>query len=178
MVSASSGLKISTHALTWSATCDFLLFHISQQDFNSRAHVERDPPQQRRRSATRQFQLTRSRGARQAVLLDKWIAERFQLTRSRGARLDEGYIVGGLKTISTHALTWSATRVLPYHFLVIQISTHALTWSATASRMMPCTDFKFQLTRSRGARRCADCLENQTIAFQLTRSRGARQNST
>ena len=156
MVSASSGLKISTHALTWSATCDFLLFHISQQDFNSRAHVERDPPQQRRRSATRQFQLTRSRGARQAVLLDKWIAERFQLTRSRGARLDEGYIVGGLKTISTHALTWSAT----------------------ASRMMPCTDFKFQLTRSRGARRCADCLENQTIAFQLTRSRGARQNST
>ena len=56
--------------------------------------------------------------------------------------------------ISTHALTWSATKAMGMCVDCGKISTHALTWSATrccvpVARPRP----KFQLTRSRGARR-------------------------
>ena len=39
--------------------------------------------------------------------------------------------------ISTHALTWSATKVLPFWDVTKRISTHALTWSATDSVHLP-----------------------------------------
>ena len=81
----------------------------------------------------RRFQLTRSRGARPGLLKTAAAWTTFQLTRSRGARLtlhlllrrpclnfnsrahverDLGDSVSKIKTqfISTHALTWSATR--------------------------------------------------------------------
>ena len=79
---------ISTHALTWSAT---LLSHSLNV-----VHIL--------------FQLTRSRGARLRRRI--WIMNTkvFQLTRSRGARPS---IIGsclGIMSISTHALTWSATK--------------------------------------------------------------------
>ena len=61
-------------------------------------------------------------------------------------------------------------------FYVQSISTHALTWSATYSKkfIFPLS-LPFQLTRSRGARQV--CCENDLLGskiFQLTRSRGAR----
>ena len=62
----------------------------AQQDFNSRAHVERD------RYGTHQLKLP---------------------------------------TISTHALTWSATGVKVTVYHGTRISTHALTWSATADEI-------------------------------------------
>ena len=122
--------KISTHALTWSATsshigscaflCGFQLTHSrgvrptspdslhSPKNFNSRTHVECDP-----------------------WLLDLPICIK----------------------ISTHALTWSATAHLDHPSKCQYISTHALTWSATGTaqrqqRIAP----KFQLTHSRGVR--------------------------
>ena len=125
--------KISTHALTWSATsfrvhwkhCDgrfqltrsrgarltSSLGKIMYPDFNSRAHVERDRTMPCTVATAAKFQLTRSRGARH--------------TTQRAAYL--------LWVISTHALTWSATRFLYQRAPYNVISTHALTWSATQS---------------------------------------------
>ena len=40
-----------------------------------------------------------------------------------------------LETISTHALTWSATPGRQHRATVRAISTHALTWSATHNRL-------------------------------------------
>ena len=141
--------------------------------------------------------------------------------------------------ISTHALTWSATKFhslftpiqsisthvecdaivsfCSYHsgyfnsrthvecdcqrkkvLLMIVISTHALTWSATMAARMNGTASLFQLTHSRGVRRCVvqttrllrhfnsrthvECdgksgvpMED-LIKFQLTHSRGVRRS--
>ena len=126
------GNIISTHALTWSATGNVRDHRHAERHFNSRAHVERD----------------RSRGG------DEHSDRKFQLTRSRGARPDYISLITCLSTISTHALTWSATakrltltepdrafqltrsrgaRRSPHckNLLMKPISTHALTWSAT-----------------------------------------------
>ena len=84
-----------------------------QHNFNSRTHVECDRILCRAYSRTKKFQLTHSRGVRRA--------ERKNVHRHC--------------TISTHALTWSATfrrRIILMHR---EISTHALTWSATISPM-------------------------------------------
>ena len=56
-------------------------------------------------------------------------------------------------TISTHALTWSATPLATSDELANMISTHALTWSATTIVEAVYKPLRFQLTRSRGARR-------------------------
>ena len=78
--------------------------------FNSRAHVERDSLMSSISSSPAIFQLTRSRGARPAAFL----------------------LFLSPPPISTHALTWSATRQIVDSFKFhICISTHALTWSAT-----------------------------------------------
>ena len=106
--------------------------------------------------------------------------------------------VGQLRSISTHALTWSATGYFHlcdgYH----SISTHALTWSAT--QFDSCSHFftsnfnsrthvecdllrlsfrevcrkQFQLTHSRGVRLILKCLPHLKMIFQLTHSRGVR----
>ena len=99
--------KISTHALTWSATSD-----------------------KKNAGKIRKFQLTHSRGVR----LDFGIKELSQkisthaLTWSATAskRNDQNEL-----TISTHALTWSATAEQTPPQQQLRISTHALTWSAT-----------------------------------------------
>ena len=144
---------ISTHALTWSATVggsippnSTYIFQLTRSrgarrvslravrqdcNFNSRAHVERDRATLHTARAPRSFQLTRSRGARLVLSIQNTSGIAFQLTRSRGAR--PGFRIGETFaiTISTHALTWSATRRL----IIYQT---------------PCMEF--QLTRSRGAR--------------------------
>ena len=61
-----------------------------------------------------------------------FMRQKFQLTRSRGAR---------------------PTLRAP-HRARISISTHALTWSATELTVRTVAVLEFQLTRSRGARRC------------------------
>ncbi len=62
------------------------------------------------KSATAIFQLTRSRGARPSQNGVTQHPRTFQLTRSRGARPPKQVEVVILGQISTHALTWSATR--------------------------------------------------------------------
>ena len=102
------GVKISTHALTWSATLSCYALTCSSA-----------------------FQLTHSRGVRQNTAITSrltvsisthaltWSATRpvcglqgrteFQLTHSRGVR-PLAAVCPAMRSISTHALTWSATR--------------------------------------------------------------------
>ena len=80
--------EISTHALTWSATSATPAAFNKSRYFNSRAHVERDSDYKK--------------GVEDA--------QKFQLTRSRGARLVQPLVLVPPCDISTHALTWSATR--------------------------------------------------------------------
>ena len=145
-------------------------------NFNSRAHVERDQPAARNIMSILRFQLTRSRGARlfRPLLLRALL--QFQLTRSRGARHDGPFEIVSYwenfnsrahverdrqrayyrrlhGSISTHALTWSATYDFQILEKIKEISTHALTWSATMPRSVYSVGkLAFQLTRSRGAR--------------------------
>ena len=123
--------------------------------FNSRAHVERDQWRAMSRRLKRYFN---SRAHVERDSFSRWYSPHpvtFQLTRSRGARLrrsrelfaypnfnsrahverdispPNGRIL--LTCISTHALTWSATRLSVAPLDKWGISTHALTWSATTS---------------------------------------------
>ena len=164
---------ISTHALTWSAT--------------KRSHPKRPRPK---------FQLTRSRGARPFSIdklgdamnfnsrahverdhfaheLDR-MCSAFQLTRSRGAR-PVNRVIKAWREISTHALTWSATRTRPP--TQWPRSPFQLTRSRGARLFLTlrsASRFLFQLTRSRGARLVDRLYTLDEQAFQLTRSRGAR----
>ena len=54
--------RISTHTLTWSVTSS-PKENGTERNFNSHAHVERDPAAMMMAKPTRTFQLTRSRGA-------------------------------------------------------------------------------------------------------------------
>ena len=142
---------ISTHTLTWSVT------------FNKGELKD-----------IKTFQLTRSRGAWLSKRNKNHTVNEFQLTRSRGAwRLEKSTPCNHLQ-ISTHTLTWSVTPVFNYSIENIHISTHTLTWSVTRC-ILPYvippkisthtltwsvtfgilrqqgSNWKFQLTRSRGA---------------------------
>ena len=100
-----------------------------------------------------QFQLTHSRGVRRLYATVECIFAKFQLTHSRGVRLLAIFAKYSCSTISTHALTWSATVKNATMMVGQTISTHALTWSATpvlaVFRIRTAT---FQLTHSRGVR--------------------------
>ena len=126
--------SISTHALTWSATLAPLQKSIDETNFNSRAHVERDRRRYERIWHKNQFQLTRSRGARPTWCRTDRHPPGFQLTRSRGARRTGTPMMPSNDSISTHALTWSATSSKLFFTIFTFISTHALTWSATGRR--------------------------------------------
>ena len=144
------------------------------------------------------FQLTRSRGARQKYVENFEMFRKFQLTRSRGARPPHGRTMRRTTKISTHALTWSATLT------IISASDSTADFNSRAhverdrhtgdvdnghrhfnSRAHVERDMmfhlyqsfrekKFQLTRSRGARRAPPSQFGIVSVFQLTRSRGAR----
>ena len=212
--------QISTHALTWSATHLFHCYNYTTFHFNSRTHVECDRIQIHMLPVLPEFQLTHSRGVRHGKVLFCGKDVAFQLTHSRGVRrfrdipqrdfcifqLTHSRGVRPLIThsrrpdaeISTHALTWSATFLLPILHSWTPISTHALTWSATILRpLISCRKNRFQLTHSRGVRRhwclptfrtpgisthaltwsATDSVQNLPFLmekFQLTHSRGVR----
>ncbi len=128
-------LTISTHALTWSATPKMRQLN-NCRNFNSRTHVECD---------FRCFQFyvfTLYFNSRTHVECDITLHSQsqtspgFQLTHSRGVRrrMQAGRIAS---IISTHALTWSATLQAVLDELKEAISTHALTWSATGGKYHP-----------------------------------------
>ena len=56
-----------------------------------------------------------------------------------------------LPCISTHTLTWSVTCIDEVADQCVEISTHTLTWSVTSSSRSSHGRKAFQLTRSRGA---------------------------
>ena len=148
------------------------------------------------------FQLTRSRGAWQA--LESLCLRRysFQLTRSRGAWPalmsqvcyiplhfnSHAHVERDIKnfaqcivdtSISTHTLTWSVTVQKKPTAQHPQISTHTLTWSVTAYsfyRSAAWKDFNSHAhveRDQRGWHRWSNfCI------FQLTRSRGAWHKTT
>ena len=143
--------------------------------FNSRAHVERDSLHSTSDEMVPNFNsrahVERDGWERNGL---GWITE-FQLTRSRGARRSIHHISPCMQSISTHALTWSATTSCAWcgvkyrHFN----SRAHVERDSKSCRHGP-TATPFQLTRSRGARPAAYCHSAGSRAFQLTRSRGAR----
>ena len=100
------------------------------QNFNSRTHVECDTPTSTEHVRRFGFQLTHSRGVRLGLYYHSPSFLSFQLTHSRGVRRLLIICVKRWTDISTHALTWSATR--------------SLNWQHRTCR--------FQLTHSRGVR--------------------------
>ncbi len=147
--------EISTHALTWSAT---RLSSVTQ--------------------FTILFQLTRSRGARRVLFSRSGAEEKFQLTRSRGARRRNSNATIFSTNFNSRAHVERDLADPMSKPLSSAISTHALTWSAT--RLSSVTQFTilFQLTRSRGARRVLFSRSGAEEKFQLTRSRGARRRNS
>ena len=166
--------RISTHALTWSATFLFAHFirpfgnfnsraHVERDDsgaftfmnggnFNSRAHVERDELDALVALKIPHF------NSRAHVERDRYHARAHQPRADFNSRAHvERDVIGHCRyaaaKISTHALTWSATIYALGEFATLDISTHALTWSATGVIGFCAWKTKFQLTRSRGARR-------------------------
>ena len=82
------------------------------------------------------FQLTHSRGVRQyADELIMRFSEYFNSRTHVECDVLPDYIIVN-SIISTHALTWSATKILLPLSHQNKISTHALTWSATNSDRM------------------------------------------
>ena len=82
------GSAISTHALTWSATADEYLIDLNRVHFNSRTHVECDAEQSDQHRFLFHF------NSRTHVECDRNLSLRIPPLQ-----------------ISTHALTWSATHV-------------------------------------------------------------------
>ena len=123
---------ISTHALTWSATACFHMLLHQQMNFNSRTHVECDTPKIKKSpampgisthaltwSATTgiapttpaiKFQLTHSRGVRPAGSESRYTNKNFNSRTHVECDFFDFTHWNNAHTISTHALTWSATR--------------------------------------------------------------------
>ena len=120
--------------------------------FNSRTHVECDIFGMIWKRGQNAFQLTHSRGVRLVEARPNVPGQIFQLTHSRGVRRRFANKQTGERdfnsrthvecdqpkikksrwlAISTHALTWSATKQNRFRHQKQRISTHALTWSAT-----------------------------------------------
>ena len=100
------------------------------KNFNSRTHVKCDTAQRPQQRIAPKFQLTHSRGVRRDEQFTLTTTAEFQLTHSRGVRQRVALCDYCTDTISTHALTWSATSQV-----IFRRQTHS-----------------FQLTHSRGVR--------------------------
>ena len=168
---------ISTHALTWSATGSEMLAAMLMKNFNSRAHVERDSNIRTGRICHARHFNSRAHVERDALFLGRSV---------------------NAYTISTHALTWSATlQKTQQPERKINFNSRAHVERDMQRQNQNRYDYAFQLTRSRGARhtthcRLRSCSRISTHAltwsatygaytqasrgqkFQLTRSRGAR----
>ena len=169
---------------------------LSDFNFNSHAHVERDSGISQRTfciaisTHTLTWSVTISTGYTAkvqkisthtltwSVTSDRYYWNylwQFQLTRSRGAWHGRKWKNCTWIYISTHTLTWSVTHCSDAVILVNLISTHTLTWSVTNTNVIPDKNKKFQLTRSRGAWRedfnrwCLRCMiSTHTLTWSVT----------
>ena len=143
--------QISTHTLTWSVTG--VLFHIHQlnTNFNSHAHVERDPLAEfiylgffisthtltwsvtfgsTSISLSLQFQLTRSRGA----WLDTFSQVQYNIHFNSHAHVERDISLLLIQSCRTHFNSHAHVErddLRTYGAQVMNISTHTLTWSVT-----------------------------------------------
>ena len=124
-------IEISTHV-----ECDMFdnVKNVNQVNFNSRTHVECDDWTAVYMCYVQLFQLTHSRGVRQQESSYILLPEDFN-SRTHVECDSVSYVKGSVVVISTHALTWSATRCILVYSIMSEISTHALTWSATRRRI-------------------------------------------
>ena len=111
--------------------CDFYVFQTSnpKTNFNSRTHVECDQYKSFTAATKKDFN-SRTHVECDSGSIRGILQVEFQLTHSRGVRQNH----------------------LRYDGETGQISTHALTWSATKMRLKCGTIIGFQLTHSRGVR--------------------------
>ena len=143
---------ISTHALTWRATSAGEPPNDRPPDFYPRPHMEGDlctliytPP-------TSQFLPTPSHGGRRSsgrASTGQW--NFYPRPHMEGD--PEGPPTAHNQHISTHALTWRATKILVGLSLLGLISTHALTWRATLLKPISRGPTLFLPTPSHGGRR-------------------------
>ena len=153
-------IRISTHTLTWSVTCNCICCYTRQSNFNSHAHVERDRAAQMSVSSQRHFNSHAH-------------VERDQGSWTRFCSLG----------ISTHTLTWSVTCLIPPHrhlyvhfnshahverdsylslaYDNIDISTHTLTWSVTGAAL---------------CRTSLLLISTHTLTWSVTKYQGWRDN--
>ena len=123
--------KISTHTLTWSVTC-LKMWQVLTLHFNSHAHVERDSIIPFIGFSPINF------NSHAHVERDKeWNTEKKDISdfnsHAHVERDPVGLLAPICTKISTHTLTWSVTRYLPFYPMLSDISTHTLTWSVTHS---------------------------------------------
>ena len=107
-------LEISTHTLTWSVTGGRISAVKGNFNFNSHAHVERDPIMRKSSSIPINFN-----------------------SHAHVERDGQGRPLHPLSEISTHTLTWSVTPNAAEVRQLKPISTHTLTWSVTTSVSAP-----------------------------------------
>ena len=143
--------RISTHALMWSATCAVRPHHrLTLFQLTRSCGARRCVPSLVRR--TREFQLTRSCGARRK---SKNYAERAENFNSRAhVERDAAGRESYLKKLDFNSRAHVERDPSEAQREAIRsISTHALTWSATLNAFKrTLLLLLFQLTRSRGAR--------------------------
>ena len=147
------------------------------RNFNSRAHVERDGKRGSATAAKLNFN-SRAHVERDNNLTryNRCVSDfnsRAHVERDASCKMPLICFA-----ISTHALTWSATRGTISARSCQPISTHALTWSATAPRgrhgIYRHSHFNSRAHVERDMTNC--CSSRMQFLFQLTRSRGARHN--
>ena len=143
-------IDISTHTLTWSVTCIKILQRQNYINFNSHAHVERDETVQKSIHCLKNF------NSHAHVERDFYASglTNEQLNFNSHAHVERDgtyYTFSTNLAISTHTLTWSVTEVAENSYIHMEISTHTLTWSVTGILRQQRSNWKFQLTRSRGA---------------------------
>ena len=164
---------ISTHTLTWSVTCRLENTSAQNLHFNSHAHVERDCTQFGVDKCPKYFnshahvERDYTTGAGTAIVFNfnshAHVERDLQFCTKCGRRRISTHTLTWSVTlyffaviqavaISTHTLTWSVTRIIIYIHNLGYISTHTLTWSVTFGILrQQGSNWKFQLTRSRGA---------------------------
>ena len=164
--------KISTHTLTWSVTwgrdsrtwCSGFQLTRSRgawpvavrksihylKNFNSHAHVERDPPIGRITHLTAYFN-SHAHVERDPKLRCHPFSVRISTHTLTWSVTLSRLLFWEDEPISTHTLTWSVTRNNLNLHNNKYISTHTLTWSVTVQIRQFLGQQTFQLTRSRGA---------------------------
>ena len=150
-------------------------------NFNSRAHVERDDPDPFLEKACEISTHALTWSATYNRYRQRVGGRNFN-SRAHVERDKRGVSDVRRAYISTHALTWSATHCQRRADHNERISTHALTWSATVAVCRGVRlGISFQLTRSRGARQTKQALDKLTkvisthaLTWSATAKRAAR----